>query len=138
LKRLAVVMFQGVAITIGVTAVMGLFGIATILIAIPLLIIGFFMGMREVLKQQGGIVRPPGHRLLSVIEFFCPRTAYQAIVVQSAADMRQEYYEALAAGRKFKAFWVRVRGTYALLKALGLSQFLRIAAEIFYRSRSRT
>lgn len=57
----------------------------------------------------GKLCDPPGAWVLAVAEFvFCRRT-YDRVFVQAIADMRGEYFEALATKRLHKAQWILVR-----------------------------
>ncbi len=48
---------------------------------------------------------PPGSRLVSLLSFVLPKRVYEQVVQQQIADMREDYFEALASGRKSKAEW---------------------------------
>ena len=66
-----------------------------------------------------GLVAPPGHRLLRFAEFAFPRRDYRLVLEPVVRDLRAEYLAALAAGRRWKARWVRLRGTWAFWSAVG-------------------
>ncbi len=63
------------------------------------------------------LVTPPGHRLLRFAEFACSRRDYRLVLEPVIRDLRHEYLAALAAGRRWKARWVRLRGTWAFWAA---------------------
>jgi len=91
---------------------------------------------RPASRPKTGVSRPPGSLLLRMVEPFVSRRTYQHIALPVIADMLEDYYEALAKNRRFRAF--RVRGGCALLKALGLNRLLRTAVEIIDRTRLRS
>ena len=76
----------------------------------------------EVTVVTPRIARPPGVYLLMFAEFVYSRKKYERVLLPTVTDMREEYYEALAAGRIEKSRWVRIRG-------LG-SFWLAIAADV--------
>ena len=77
------------------------------------------------------ITTAPGTNLLSISEFlFSPKTL-RSVVNPIIADMQAEYFEALAASRRYKAIWVCARGYWSLVKAVGLYSLLRTVAEVW-------
>ena len=66
---------------------------------------------------ETGVVAPPGHRLLRFAEFAFSRRDYRLVLEPVVRDLRAEYLAALAVGRRWKARWVRLRGTWAFWSA---------------------
>ncbi len=64
------------------------------------------------------LVAPPGHRLLRFADFAFSRRDYRLVLQPVVGDLRGEYLAALAAGRRWKARWVRLRGTWAFWAAV--------------------
>ncbi len=64
------------------------------------------------------LVAPPGHRLLRFADFAFSRRNYSLVLHPVVRDLRHEYLTALAAGRRWKARWVRLRGTWAFWSAV--------------------
>ena len=54
--------------------------------------------------------KAPGSELFRMISFAAGTRATESIFKQSIADMREEYFEALAAGRQWHARWINIRG----------------------------
>lgn len=67
---------------------------------------------------QAKVVQPPGTMLVSTLSFFYSKKKYKSLIEQAIADMREEYFEALAAGQHKKAGWIRLRGTYSVWAAV--------------------
>lgn len=66
----------------------------------------------------GGVERvqvPPGHLWLKATRFFWSKKTYERVFLQAVIDMREEHYEALAAGEKWRARSIVVRGHLNLL-----------------------
>jgi len=72
------------------------------------------------------LVRPPGSRLLSAAEWLLSRKNAGRIVGQAVADMRKEYFEALADGRRHKARYIVARDTARILLAAGQAAWHRV------------
>jgi hypothetical protein len=85
----------------------------------------------------GAITNPPGLWLSIMAEFFFSPKTVERVFAPIISDLQLEYCEALAADRKAKAAWVRVRGCWAFFKALGLYRVLKAVADIFLRFSSR-
>lgn len=77
------------------------------------------------------VSRPPGFLLNRFAEFFCSPKTLNLVVNPILSDMQVEFCEALAAGRKVKATWVRVRGYWTFFKALGLYCVIKTVSEIW-------
>lgn len=94
--------------------------------------------IREFLKKSDHtVLRPPGSTLLSVADFLCSKKTIEEIAKPLIADMQFEYYEALFAGRKLKAVWIRIRYTASFFMAIGLYRLLKFVATIFFRPSAR-
>lgn len=78
------------------------------------------------LSQKQLVSRAPGYRLLSVAELFFPPSAVEDVLRPTVEDLNEEYATALAQGRSGKAAFVRIRGTWAFLKAAGLLKVLSL------------
>jgi hypothetical protein len=68
--------------------------------------------------------KPPASSLLRLAEFVYARKTYERVFAQLVYDMREEFNEALAAGRIAKARWIQLRGYLAFwsaVSAYGLS-----------------
>jgi len=89
--------------------------------------------VRAIYKNKNGISRPPGSTLFAIADFFCSRKTVEGIVTPLIADMQFEYNEALAAKRKCKAGWVRVRGCWSFFKALGMYSILKTFVELWQK-----
>lgn len=77
-------------------------------------------------KSQIKVHRPPGSRLLSIVEFLYSPSARQKVFEPLIADWRFEYFEALAAKKRLKAQWISVRYYWAFCKAMGLQRLLSV------------
>jgi len=94
--------------------------------------------LRELVKNRRlGISRAPGSTLLSIADFLFSRKTNEEITRPIIADMQFEYNEALFAGRKYKAKYIRARGLWTLFFGLGLYRLLKLLAGIFVRSTIR-
>ncbi len=85
-----------------------------------------------------GIRRAPGSLLSSIADVFYPPKTRERVFDQIIIDMRAEWCEAMAGGRRFKALVVRVRGVYAFGSAVvahGLGSILKTAYGIFKATR---
>jgi RNA polymerase sigma-70 factor (ECF subfamily) len=80
---------------------------------------------------------PPGGTLYSIAESICSKKTLDEIVRPLLADMQFEYNEALLAGHKWGATWVRVRGAWSFFTALGINRIVGIFVRIFLRFSSR-
>lgn len=67
------------------------------------------------MKPAKVISNAPGSWVLRMSEFLCTKNLYERVFLQSILNMREEYFDALAKGRKEKAQWVKVRGYIALI-----------------------
>lgn len=64
------------------------------------------------------IKAPPFIRLQGLADFLFSRRTYEAIMEPTLRDLLDEYCEALAANRPWKARWVRVRGYWSFWSAV--------------------
>ena len=60
----------------------------------------------------------PGGKLASILSTLYSKKKYEAIFRQAIADMREEYFEALAAGKTRKAKWIWFRGVWSIWAAI--------------------
>jgi len=70
--------------------------------------------------------RPPGSRLLNIVEFLYSPSAREKVFEPLIADWRLEYFEALAVKKPLKAKWISVRYYWAFCKAMGLQRLLSV------------
>lgn len=89
--------------------------------------IAFVVG--QVQKKQHVSGAPGGH-LLQLVDFFYSKKTVKRVFEQIVGDMREEHFEALHQGRKWKAAWVLVRGYWGFLKAMNLSWIASIVKSI--------
>jgi hypothetical protein len=84
------------------------------------------------LRRPGhDIVRPPGSLLSSVADFlFSPKTV-ELVVKPIISDLQVEYCDAVAAKRRVKAAWVRIRGYWGFFKGIGLYSILKMFVEMW-------
>jgi hypothetical protein len=61
---------------------------------------------------------PPSFRLKDFAEFFFSRRTFETILEPTLRDLFDEYCEALAANRLWKARWVRIRGYWSFWSAV--------------------
>jgi hypothetical protein len=80
-----------------------------------------------VVKQ---ITRPPGTFLDRLAEFVCTKRTYEHVLRTAISDMQWEYFEALAAGRKWKSRWIRLRGYWAFWRTWARSSIVTTAIAI--------
>ena len=66
------------------------------------------------------LYHPPGHRLLGWASFLFSRRDVEEVIEPAITDMRIEINDALIAGHRAHARWIRVRGTYGILATVGL------------------
>ena len=82
-------------------------------------------------NHSNRIVRPPGAFLSSIAEFLYSPKTRQHVIMPIISDLQMEYCEALAAGRPYKAAWVRVRGYWSFFKAIGLYTIMKTLVEMW-------
>jgi hypothetical protein len=82
--------------------------------------------LRSILNKRQRISRPPGSSLSSLAECVFSKKTFEHVVTPIISDLQVEYCDALAANRKIKAAWVRLRGYWSLFKALGLYSILKM------------
>ena len=73
------------------------------------------------IKDPQRIHRPPGSKMLSLVEFFCSKKTYSKVFEPIIADLHEEYFEALDKRRHWKMRWIRIRYTWAFFSAIGLN-----------------
>ena len=74
-------------------------------------------------NKTASIATAPGSLVLKIAEFLCSKKVYERVFLQVVATMREEYFEALDAGRKEKARWIKVRGYLWLIWTIALQLF---------------
>ena len=87
------------------------------------------------MSRAATLVAPPGYRLLRFAEFVFSRQSYRWVLEPVIGDLRREHAAALAAGRRWKARWVRLRGTWAFWAAV--AGLLPLSAVGWLMGRSR-
>ena len=65
------------------------------------------------------VIRAPGTLARTVLSFVFSKRAFETVFGQAIVDMQEEYVEALANGKKWKARWVVVRDHIGLLLTVG-------------------
>ncbi|WP_437758413.1 hypothetical protein [Sorangium sp. So ce1389] len=85
---------------------------------------------QSIKRRRRRITGPPGCRLHALAGFFYSRKTMERVFDPMLADMRSEYFEALANGRIWKARWHRVTYYWAFVKSIGLHSVLSLAQEI--------
>ena len=81
--------------------------------------------------KRGQIYAPPGRHLFRFADFFFSKRTNERILQELLRDMQEEYNEALATGRPWKARWVHIRGTYSFWKTVGLHTFVKLVHDIW-------
>lgn len=99
-------------------------------IALFKLRLGDFIKGENVEKEefQVSIFKPPGSLIVLIAESICSNKSFKGIVMPAISDMREEYFEALSQNRIWKARWVRVRGTWSFLAAMGLDRVFSVVS----------
>ena len=77
------------------------------------------------------IKRAPGARLLPFVRFFYSAKSVEQAFEPIYADFCEEYFAALAAGRKGHARWIRLRYYKDFVTAVGLFGVVRLAKTVF-------
>jgi hypothetical protein len=81
--------------------------------------------------NNGVVVRgAPGARLLAIVDFLFPPVSVELTFKPLIADLRIEYFEALAKGRTMKARWIRVRYFFSFLLAMGLNKVFSFITDL--------
>jgi hypothetical protein len=65
------------------------------------------------------IERAPGSVFLIFVDFFYSSKTVENIFLPLVADWRNEYFEALLKGRKWKARWISIRYRYIFIQVIG-------------------
>ena len=68
--------------------------------------------------MQNQISRPPGSWIEPILRIVCPKKVMKEGISPLIAELRLEYFEALAEGEEMRARFVIVRGYYALAAAV--------------------
>lgn len=86
----------------------------------------------EPTAERGGtrLHRPPGHLLLLIAEFVCSKKTLKEVFEPTVLDFREEYNEALAERRPWKARWVRARGYWSFFNAAGLASAVGVGKKV--------
>jgi hypothetical protein len=87
--------------------------------------------LRSHISEEKRIVRPPGSLLSSLSEFLCSPKTVRFVVNPIIAELQAEYCDALAAKRRTKAAWVRIRGYWSFWKAMGLYSVMKIVVDMW-------
>lgn len=88
-------------------------------------------------EKQTHITPPPGATLCSIAESICSKKTMEEIVCPIVADIQFEHREAFCAGRRYKATWIRVRGWWSFLVAIGVNRIRKMFVRLFLRPSSR-
>src|SRR5260370_26742104 len=87
--------------------------------------------IRTIYENKNRIARPPGSFLGSIAEFVFYKKTVELVITPVISDLQVEYCAALAANRKIKTAWVRLRGYWSLIKALGLYSIVKVFFEMW-------
>ncbi len=71
---------------------------------------------------NGAFRRDPGQILLAIAEFLYSKRSYSSVLEPTIRDLQEEHYEALCAGRLWKARYALMRGYWSFWSA-GLAEF---------------
>lgn len=69
-------------------------------------------------RSATSLYRAPGFTLLKIAEFVYRRKTYEDVFLPTIVDFQEEYAEALADCRHWKARWVRLRGYASFFSAV--------------------
>ena len=89
------------------------------------------LGSPTTVPNDARIIRPPGSFLNRVSEFLFSQKTLDHVIAPIISDMQVEYCEALAANRRIKAAWIRLRGYWTFFKAIGLYSVLKTFIEMW-------
>jgi len=81
--------------------------------------------------KRGLILGPPGWSLRRFAEFCFSKKTYTQVLEPPLSDMQKEHFEALAAGRLWKARMVLVRGYWSFWSAVGAQLPISFARRIY-------
>jgi len=70
----------------------------------------------QALRKARLVALPPASRVRGLLRFVFSQRTCDLVFDPVVADVQQEWIEAVAAGRKWHAAWVRVRGYLTLLQ----------------------
>ena len=82
-------------------------------------------------RRTSNVSKMPGTRLMALIRFCYSAKTIERIFDPIYADFYEEYFAALAAGKKWHAPWIRVRYYKDFVKAVGLFGIVRLAKTMF-------
>lgn len=81
---------------------------------------------KELESRKVTIARPPGMRLMNVVEVLVSPERYERVFQPILADWHEEFFQALSQNRgRGKLLAIRIRHTWGFLKALGLLSLLQ-------------
>jgi hypothetical protein len=72
--------------------------------------------------RKSELHRPPGNRLLTIVDFLYSPKTIEETFKPIVADWRTEYFEALTQGRTWKARWISIRYTCSFIVSMSLSK----------------
>lgn len=103
--------------------------------------IGVFDGVRDasdrrVSTVKADIANPPGQWLLNAASTFFRRNT-ESIVVQAVGDLRQEYFDLLAAQRPRKARWIAFLHYVGIARALSVDRLISWALKQYFGAPTR-
>jgi hypothetical protein len=87
-------------------------------------------------KARIRISKAPGHRLAAIAEFFYSAKTWRTVFEPLLTDMNHEYFVALAAGRRGKAWWIHKRYVIAFWQAVGLNAVVQAVASLWTAAKS--
>lgn len=65
--------------------------------------------------KKSAVIRPPFSGLVRILEFLLPRKKFDSLIAGTVRDARDEVFAAVAAGQKWRARWLQVLYTGAVL-----------------------
>lgn len=95
--------------------------------------LAFILGVFNFRKvtSKPSLVRPPGSRVYAVLDFVYSRKTMERVFAPGLADMRDEYFAALAACRPWKARWVVLAYYWSVVKMIPLHAIVALGKEAF-------
>lgn len=82
------------------------------------------------IQRTGKVTLAPGSRLHDLAGFFYSRKTMARVFDPMLADMREEYFETLANGRKWRARWVLLSYYWAFAKVLPIHALVGLGKQV--------
>lgn len=87
--------------------------------------------VRLVQRLRTPITHPPGWNLHRLAELCFSKKTYTKVLEPALSDMQKEHFEALAAGRSWKARMVLVRGYWSFWSAVAAQLPISLARRVY-------